>query len=57
MDRLRAIIDAFDSNGGHIVLLLVLALVFTFCGAQNVEKFQGEVIGGLLVALRGSVKN
>jgi len=44
---------SLDTNGGHIFLLLVLAFVLTASHCQSMEKFQGEVIGALLMACRG----
>lgn len=37
-------------------MLLVLAIIMTAMHGQSMEKFQGEVVGGLLVALRGGIK-
>ena len=56
MARWREFLDSLNSDGGHILLLLVLAIVLTLLHGQSVERFQGEVVGGLLVALRGGAR-
>lgn len=56
MTRWQQFLDSLNSDGGHIFLLLALAVAMTVMHGQSVEKFQGEVVGGLLVALRGGVR-
>lgn len=49
----RELLDSFDTAGGHIFLLVILAYVMVVFQVQSMEKFQGEIVGGLLVALKG----
>jgi hypothetical protein len=53
MNSWQKFLDSLNTDGGHIFLLLCLAVALTLMHGQSVEKFQGEVVGGLLVALRG----
>jgi len=56
MERWQKFLDSLNSDGGHILLLLVMGMTLgalTVLHVQSAEKFQGEVMGGLLVALRG----
>ena len=46
-------LGSLNSDGGHILLLLVLTSILTMMGGQSIEKFQGECIGALLMACRG----
>jgi len=55
MNAWKEFLGSLDSPGGHILLLLVAVaalLAATACGLQSAEKFLGEFVGALLLALR-----
>jgi hypothetical protein len=43
-------LDSFNSDGGHILLLVLL--FFWFRGDASMEKYAGEVMGALLMYLK-----
>ncbi len=48
-------LDSLDTGGGHLLLLSVFAIVFACFG--NLEKYEGELIGALLMGLKVAGSN
>ncbi len=50
-------LDSLDSTGGHLFMLCVLLLILPHIGLSDAAKFEGEVIGALLMALSSTRSN
>lgn len=50
-------LDSFDSQGGHLLLLVLLLIVLPHLGLTDAQKFEGEVIGALLMGLSAARSN
>lgn len=56
MDRWRKFLESLDTPGAHMIVLLQLMILLFLAqrlGWQSAERFEGEVIGALLMGLKG----
>lgn len=56
MERWHRFLESLDTPGAHMIVLVQLMILLFLAnrlGWQSAERFEGEVIGALLMGLKG----